>query len=414
MRLSPPVAPVAIQTATRLRRQLAAGSQVDASHFWREANSLALPLVTAINGADDEREVTFLWRAASPLRGVYVRLNRVTDKDNVAKGMMTQLPTTDIWHLTLRLPASYCGSYTMVEIPPETPGETVLQLGSRFASLVGKADPLNSAPGINVRGNAQESVLALDHAPAQEEWSGCRAYAGQLFTSEHRLAGQRRRVRLYLPDVPVVQPLGLLVLTDGEIWFDHLGVSAAIDAAIRSGRIAPVAVLGIDNINARERIAILGGRRELVLDIAERLLPALRAKYPERRWADRTQTVLAGQSLGGLTALMAARHAPESFGLVLSHSPSMWWTPDNCNRPDHFSAEERSWVSEHVLSAPSPAVRMHLCVGSLEGSTVPQVKQLHEKLRAAGVESHYSVYTGGHDYAWWRGALIDGLRLLPR
>lgn len=414
MRLSPPVAPVAIQTATRLRRQLAAGSQVDASHFWREANSLALPLVTAINGADNEREVTFLWRAASPLRGVYVRLNRVTDKDNVAKGMMTQLPTTDIWHLTLRLPASYCGSYTMVEIPPETPGETVLQLGSRFASLVGKADPLNSAPGINVRGNAQESVLALDHAPAQEEWSGCRAYAGQLFTSEHRLAGQRRRVRLYLPDVPVVQPLGLLVLTDGEIWFDHLGVSAAIDAAIRSGRIAPVAVLGIDNINARERIAILGGRRELVLDIAERLLPALRAKYPERRWADRTQTVLAGQSLGGVTALMAARHAPESFGLVLSHSPSMWWTPDNCNRPDHFSAEERSWVSEHVLSAPSPAVRMHLCVGSLEGSTVPQVKQLHEKLRAAGVESHYSVYTGGHDYAWWRGALIDGLRLLPR
>ncbi|EHT1361624.1 esterase family protein [Salmonella enterica] len=414
MRLSPPVAPVAIQTATRLRRQLAAGSQVDASHFWREANSLALPLVTAINGADDEREVTFLWRAASPLRGVYVRLNRVTDKDNVAKGMMTQLPTTDIWHLTLRLPASYCGSYTMVEIPPETPGETVLQLGSRFASLVGKADPLNSAPGINVRGNAQESVLALDHAPAQEEWSGCRAYAGQLFTSEHRLAGQRRRVRLYLPDVPVVQPLGLLVLTDGEIWFDHLGVSAAIDAAIRSGRIAPVAVLGIDNINARERIAILGGRRELVLDIAERLLPALRAKYPERRWADRTQTVLAGQSLGGVTALMAARHAPESFGLVLSHSPSMWWTPDNCNRPDHFSAEERSWVSEHVLSAPSPAVRMHLCVGSLEGSTDPQVKQLHEKLRAAGVESHCCVYTGGHDYAWWRGALIDGLRLLPR
>lgn len=92
-------------------------------------------------------------------------------------------------------------------------------------------------------------------------------------------------MRLYLPDVPVVQPLGLLVLTDGEIWFDHLGVSAAIDAAIRSGRIAPVAVLGIDNINAGERVAILGGRRELVLDIAERLLPTLRAKYPERQWA---------------------------------------------------------------------------------------------------------------------------------
>ncbi|SUF54849.1 enterochelin esterase [Salmonella enterica] len=346
--------------------------------------------------------------------GVYVRLNRVTDKDNVAKGMMTQLPTTDIWHLTLRLPASYCGSYTMVEIPPDTSDETVLQLGSRFAPLVGQADPLNSTPGINVRGNAQESILALDHASAQEEWSDSRSHTGQLFTSEHRLAGQLRRVRLYLPEVPVIQPLGLLVLTDGETWFDHLGVSAAIDAAIRSGRIAPVAVLGVDNINERERVAILGGRRELVLDIAELLLPTIRAEHPERRWADRTQTVLAGQSLGGVTALMAARHAPESFGLVLSHSPSMWWTPENRSRPDHFSGEEISWISEHVLSAPSPAVRMHLCVGSLEGSTVPQVKQLHEKLRAAGVESHCSVYTGGHDYAWWRGALIDGLRLLPR
>ncbi|SUI38158.1 enterochelin esterase [Salmonella enterica subsp. arizonae] len=166
--------------------------------------------------------------------------------------------------------------------------------------------------------------------------------------------------------------------------------------------------------NERERVAILGGRRELVLDIAERLLPTIRAKHPERRWADRTQTVLAGQSLGGVTALMAARHAPESFGLVLSHSPSMWWTPDNRSRPDHFSGEELSWISEHMLSAPSPAVRTHLCVGSLEGSTVPQVKQLHEKLRAAGVESHCSVYTGGHDYAWWRGALIDGLHLLLR
>ncbi|EIC4367556.1 esterase family protein [Salmonella enterica] len=414
MRLSPPIDPVAMQTAARLRRQLAAESQVDASHFWRETNSLALPLVTAIDGADDEREVTFLWRATYPLQGVYVRLNRVTDKDNVTKGMMTQLPTTDIWHLTLRLPASYCGSYTMVEIPPETPNEKVLQLGSRFASLVGQVDPLNSTPGINVRGNAQESILALDHAPAQEEWSDCRSHTGQLFTSEHRLAGQLRRVRLYLPEVPVAQPLGLLVLTDGEIWFDHLGVSAAIDAAIRSGRIAPVAVLGIDNINERERVAILGGRRELVLDIAERLLPTIRAKHPERRWADRTQTVLAGQSLGGVTALMAARHAPESFGLVLSHSPSMWWTPDNRSRPDHFSGEELSWISEHMLSAPSPAVRTHLCVGSLEGSTVPQVKQLHEKLRGAGVESHCSVYTGGHDYAWWRGALIDGLHLLLR
>lgn len=299
MRLSPPVTAAALQTAARLRRQLAAGNPIDATRFWQEAQSLALPLVSTMDGMDDEREVTFLWRAAHPLQGVYLRLNRVTDKDSLAKGMMQPLPRTDIWHLTLRLPASYCGSYTMVEIPPGTDEDTVSQLGTRFATLAGRADPLNHTPGMNVRGDKLESVLALDNAPAQDEWAGSHASSGQLFTSEHQLAGQLRRVRLYLPAVPASQPLGLLVLTDGEIWFGSVGVSAAIDAAIAHGRIPPLAVIGVDNLDERERTAILGGRRELVCDIADRLLPAIRAKHPERQWAGRSQTVLAGQSLGG-------------------------------------------------------------------------------------------------------------------
>ncbi|MDX7500830.1 hypothetical protein SJ359_26830, partial [Raoultella ornithinolytica] len=37
------------------------------------------------------------------------------------------------------------------------------------------------------------------------------------------------------------------------------------------------------------------------------------------------------------------------------------------------------------------------------------VQQLHQSLLAAGLKSALSVYTGGHDYAWWRGAIIDGL-----
>ncbi|MFW8395392.1 hypothetical protein, partial [Klebsiella pneumoniae] len=37
------------------------------------------------------------------------------------------------------------------------------------------------------------------------------------------------------------------------------------------------------------------------------------------------------------------------------------------------------------------------------------VQQLHQSLLASGLKSKLSVYTGGHDYAWWRGAIIDGL-----
>lgn len=78
----------------RLRNQLAAGHIANLSDFWRDAESLNVPLVTPVDGAEDERDVTFLWRARHPLQGVYLRLNRVTDKEHVAKGMMTALPAT--------------------------------------------------------------------------------------------------------------------------------------------------------------------------------------------------------------------------------------------------------------------------------------------------------------------------------
>ncbi|MCQ8748509.1 enterochelin esterase, partial [Escherichia coli] len=77
--------------------------------------------------------------------------------------------------------------------------------------------------------NAKESVLTLDKAPALSEWNGG-FHTGQLLTSMRIIAGKSRQVRLYIPDVDISQPLGLVVLPDGETWFDHLGVCAAIDA----------------------------------------------------------------------------------------------------------------------------------------------------------------------------------------
>ena len=59
----------------RLRSQLAAGHIANVSDFWRDAESLNGPLVMPVEGAEDEREVTFLWRAWHSLQGVYLRLN---------------------------------------------------------------------------------------------------------------------------------------------------------------------------------------------------------------------------------------------------------------------------------------------------------------------------------------------------
>lgn len=394
----------------RIFAQLTARALPDLSRFWHDVESVGLPLVARVEEHDDQRDVTFLWRADKPLQGVYLFLNRVTDKDHAALGYMTHV-ADNIWTLTLRLPASYCGSYTLTEIPPGTSSGQLAHFGTRRPPFTGQADPLNNMPGINV-GGGTESVLALDQAPEQSEWGMTAACQGKLITSYPVVAGKPRRVRLYLPDLPKSTPLGLLVLPDAEKWFDHVGVTSAIDVAINTGRIGPMAILGIDNLDQADRAAILGGESQLVIDIARRLVPQARADHPDRTWAGRSQTVLCGQSLGGVTALMAALCAPDIFGCVLSHSPSMWWSPDKEKRPFMFTASAASWVSEQVLSTPPKAVRIALCVGTLEGTTVPHVQQLHQRLLAAGVDSDLKLYTGGHDMAWWRGALIDGLATL--
>lgn len=410
MRNRPLSTPRDDDAAERILAQLAACALPDRSQFWHDVEAAGLPLVRKVEEHDDQRDVTFLWRADKPLQGVYLFLNRVTDKERADLGFMTHV-ADNIWTLTLRLPASYCGSYTLTEIPPATTPEQLAQFGTRLPPFIGQADPLNHMPGIGV-GASTESVLALDQAPAQSEWATPGAFRGELITSYPLVAGKQRRVRLYLPGIPKSEPLGLLVLPDAEKWFDHVGVTSAIDMAISNGRIGPMAVLGIDNLGQADRTTILGGDSQLVFDIARRLVPQARADHPDRVWASRCKTVLCGQSLGGVTALIAALHAPDIFGCVLSHSPSMWWSPDKEKRPLMFTANDASWVSEQMLATPPKEVEIKLCVGTLEGTTVPHVQQLHQRLLAAGVDSDLTLYTGGHDVAWWRGALIDGLATL--
>ncbi|NIF24565.1 alpha/beta hydrolase-fold protein [Candidatus Pantoea multigeneris] len=399
----------------RICQQLAARSVNDVAQFWQDVARVDVPLIAPNGPSEEVREVTFLWRSAASLQGVYVFLNRITDKQQVAKGMMSQIPGSDIWTLTLHLPATYRGTYTLTEIPLDTPSDVIAQLGGRHTPFVGQFDPLNKRAHINVRGQAQESILALDRAPEQAEWHDApNAHRGMLVTSWQQVAGKQRRVRLYLPDVASSTPLGLLVLTDSEKWIDHVGVLGALDSAYDSGRIGATAVLGIDNLDDSDRATLLGGDPALVRELAQRLIPQVWADHPDRLWAGRSKTILAGQSLGGVTALLAALYAPEVFGCVLSHSPSLWWTPDKGRRPLMFSEKDASWVSEHVLARVPQTVRVQLCVGSLEGVMVPHVEQLYQRLQAAGVESDLTIYTGGHDFAWWRGALLDGLAALEK
>ncbi|EEH2819384.1 DUF3327 domain-containing protein, partial [Salmonella enterica] len=109
----------------------------DITGLCNNVGSVEIPLIKEVINDPEHREVTFLWRSEKILQSVYIRLNRITDKKNIRTGLMRHVPSTDFWILTLKLPASYRGSYSFIEVPQGMSEDDISQLGGRFSSLPG-------------------------------------------------------------------------------------------------------------------------------------------------------------------------------------------------------------------------------------------------------------------------------------
>ncbi|GAA1091159.1 hypothetical protein GCM10009668_02350 [Nocardioides dubius] len=118
------------------------------------------------------------------------------------------------------------------------------------------------------------------------------------------------------------------------------------------------------------------------------MLDAARARQPVSAAA--ADTVIVGQSLGGLTALRVGLRFGDRIGNVASQSASLW-QDDLAGLPLDGSA------------------RIHLAHGVQEWVLAPDHERVAVRLREAGHEVLAPRYNGGHDYAWWRGAIGDAI-----
>ena len=122
--------------------------------------------------------------------------------------------------------------------------------------------------------------------------------------------------------VHVYEPPGLVggarasvaVLFDGSTWM-NLDVAATFDNLLADGLVGPMVAVVVESIRGAAprgptRIRSLTDPALFMPFLLEELVP-----FVAERWnvsADPAQTVLVGQSLGGLTAAHAALAAPES------------------------------------------------------------------------------------------------------
>ncbi|MFI0239271.1 enterochelin esterase [Streptomyces sp. NPDC016845] len=390
-----------------------------AEEFWRDATDLGTPLVEEIDGAPDHRAVTFLWRGHRTTRQVLLMANRLVDREHLAGSLMERAPGTDIWHLGLRLRADHRGSYRIAadisaSEPPTDPD--ILQARLRSLAVHASRDPLNPSAQATRWSAAESSVFALPDAPA-EPWARTPGKGPAGRVERHRTAaaalGGSRDVWTYLPPGHRTDddPLPVLVLCDGDMWFGRVQLQHTLDALIAEGKLAPLAVLAPDAVDRATRARELGARDPFVEFLADELLPWAAGRWPVTD--DPARTIVAGQSLGGMAALHAGHQRPDRFGHVIAQSPSLWWRPGPPSDRPRKHVFGTPWLVARYADAEPRPITVHLDVGLHEGAMVDHCRALYDTLHSARYQVTRREFNGGHDFACWHVALADTLiRLL--
>jgi len=332
------------------------------------------------------RPVTFV-AEAPPGHEVMIHLNGVTDahREDIAPALMEHVGAGR-HALTYLLPAELRVSYRFAADPvlPRDAGRT--REGWLRIHGLGRADPRNSETLLNPLG-ARSSVLTMPEAPRHPAWES--PGAGDLPITTVPLPSRHPATVVH------GDPSRVLVLFDGE-WWERLGVASAL--AYRGG---PLTVL-VPSGSLAERAALLPHPERLLPYLAEELVPAVAEAIGG--W-DAARTVVAGQSFGGLAAALTVCLRPEIAQTAIVQSGSFHFRAGQTERPP---AGQTGDLIEG-LSRARVSGRFVVQAGTEEPGMLPAASAFTDAVQAAGGDASLRVFTGGHDFAWWRIGLFDAL-----
>ncbi|WP_217143289.1 alpha/beta hydrolase-fold protein [Streptomyces sp. AC627_RSS907] len=285
---------------------------------------------------------------------------------------------TDCWYAEVRMPARLRVTYRFLT------GDAA------------HADPFNP-----VGAGADRSIAATPDAPAQPHWPALGADGvlplprARIRWSSERLDG-RRTVR--------VHPAGgggpLVLLLDGDDWLYLHPAMTAFDSAVASGDMPPVTLVFLPS---RDREAEFACRPELWEAVRDELLPLVAESGVP---ADRERLVVAGQSLGGLSAVYAALEFPGLVSRVACQSASFWWTPDT-DPADPLGGPVGGAVAARLRERPDlSGLRIAFDVGEHEARMLPHCALVETLATRSGAAVRVSRSPSGHDHAGWRHALL--------
>ncbi len=301
-------------------------------------------------------------------------------------------------YLTIDLPSDLEATYRYLRRPhrDSTPGTRDASLDSlRALCATGRPDPDVHERIDNPFGSeVTSSVLRGPNAsPGHPVW---RHQSPRIPLAESRLrTADGRATTIFHTDRPGITEL--VVLLDGDVWTDSLGLHSALERWNR-----PTTAFALVSTPDREKLA---DRRFMSVLIAEEVLPAVESHLGVKVGS---KVTIVGHSYSGLAAAGLACDRPDLFGAAIIGSGSFWFRESHDARDDAAPGD----LTSSLQAAPQTLLtgsRVLLHVGREEGGMIEQSRMFAEAATSAGAEVELCLYPGGHDYAWYRHALFDAL-----
>jgi enterochelin esterase-like enzyme len=399
-----------------LRKQVASGN-ADINAFWKQVAAEGTPLIESIENDPQHQLVTFLWRGTPETRNVFpvgsFKIGGLYPLDYV----FHQIPLTDVWYLTVRLPTGARFTYGLSENDPLV--FTGFQ-PERYATT--QVDPLNPhrwgcAPDAT-RYDCESMAEIKGAVPQPWIIKNSNIAAGTIVKKKihSELLKNEHGLSIYLPSgyKANATPYDLVVVFDESAYLTKVPTPVILDNLIAASKIPPTVAVLIANPSQESRYDELTPNPKFADFLAKELIPWIHAHYNVT--SDPEKTVVAGSSLGGLAATYAGYKHPEVFTNVLCQSGSFWWAPDHSGAIADGVTTETGWMAKQFIASPKLPLKFYLDAGSFEfdsngtgGGILETSRDMRDVLLAKGYEVHYQQFVGGHDYLSWRGTFADGL-----
>jgi enterochelin esterase family protein len=305
---------------------------------------------------------------------------------------LERLEGTDLWHVTVELPAGCRVEYQLEVVGEERTQRIVDPLNRRTAS-----DPF----GANSVAHAPGSTDPAWTSPAVDARRGL----VETFEFDSPVFGGVRTLSAYLPDgFPQAAPYPGVLLHDGSDLIEYAGITTVLDNLIGAGALPPLVAVLMDPVDRNREYMALPQHAAFVVD--EVLPHAIAEFHMSTRPADR---VLAGASLGAVASVSTAWRRPGVFDtLILLSGTFITATGGRWHRSELLQPVV-DFIADFAAAPGYSAHTAWMACGTYEALAADN-RAFATVMEGAGVAVHYEEPRDGHHWQSWRNSLGRALR----